>query len=204
MAGFQAPLTGRFWAPPVRSFRLDGDPPTVTVAAAYSKRRRQDTQVLHPELVQRLRKWLSTKKRLGPDDLLFPVSDKVPGGTERRTAIMMRKDLGRARREWIEEVNGDQKERRRERSDFLAYCDSRGRFADFHSHRHTFITSLERAGVSPRTAQTLARHSDIRLTMGVYTHIGLHDQTRAIQSLPGPPEAQDTDQSDEAGSSEAA
>jgi hypothetical protein len=35
-------------------------------------------------------------------------------------------------------------------------------------------------------AQTLARHSDIRLTLGVYTHVELHDQTAAIQSLPGP------------------
>ncbi len=41
--------------------------------------------------------------------------------------------------------------------------------------------------MSPRTAQSLARHSDIRLTMGVCTHIGLCDQTTAIESLPGPP-----------------
>jgi hypothetical protein len=32
----------------------------------------------------------------------------------------------------------------------------------------------------------LARHSDIRLTMNVYTHIELHDQQEAIESLPGP------------------
>jgi hypothetical protein len=36
-------------------------------------------------------------------------------------------------------------------------------------------------------AQTLARHSDIRLTLGVYTHVELHDQTAAIGTLPGPP-----------------
>ena len=39
----------------------------------------------------------------------------------------------------------------------------------------------------PRTAQALARHSDIRLTMGVYTHIGLEDQALAIEALPAPP-----------------
>lgn len=33
----------------LRSLRLDADPPTATVAACYSKRRREDTQVLHPE-----------------------------------------------------------------------------------------------------------------------------------------------------------
>ncbi len=36
-------------------------------------------------------------------------------------------------------------------------------------------------------AQTLARHSDVRLTLGIYTHIGLHDQRAAIESLPAPP-----------------
>jgi site-specific recombinase XerD len=52
--------------------------------------------------------------------------------------------------------------------------------------RHTFITQLAEAGVSPRMAQTLARHSDIRLTLGVYTHVELSDQVAAIQSLKGP------------------
>jgi hypothetical protein len=75
----------------------------------------------------------------------------------------------------------------RANSDFLAYQNDDGLFADFHSNRHTFMTNLERAGVSPRTAQSLAWHSDIRLTMGVYTHNGLHDQTTAIESLPAPP-----------------
>ena len=36
-------------------------------------------------------------------------------------------------------------------------------------------------------AQTLARHSDIRLTLGVFTHVELDDQTAAIEALPAPP-----------------
>ncbi|HEY4760010.1 MAG TPA: hypothetical protein VIH42_05460 [Thermoguttaceae bacterium] len=36
-------------------------------------------------------------------------------------------------------------------------------------------------------AQTLARHSDIRLTLGVYTHVELPDRSAAIESLPPPP-----------------
>jgi hypothetical protein len=47
--------------------------------------------------------------------------------------------------------------------------------------------SLLRAWNARGLAQTLARHSDIRLTLGVYTHVGLHDQNAAIQSLPAPP-----------------
>ena len=76
--------------------------------------------------------------------------------------------------------------------------------ADFHSMRHLFITSLERAGVSPRMAQTLARHSDIRLTLGLYTHVEIHDQTAAIESLPGPPKSEKDDEATDAGESEAA
>ena len=171
----------------LRSLCLDGDPPTAIVQAAYSKRKRQDTQVLHPEVVRLLKAWLATKPELGPEELLFPVSGRVPGGTERKTAKMMRLDLEAARRKWIKEAETDEDRAERENSDFLAYCDEAGRFADFHSNRHTFITSLERIHISPRTAQSLARHSDIRLTMGVYTHIELHDQRAAIESLPGPP-----------------
>ncbi|MGQ9915172.1 MAG: hypothetical protein ACUVQQ_12585, partial [Thermogutta sp.] len=43
----------------LRSLRLDDDPPTATVAACYSKHRRQDTQILHPELVRQLKAWLA-------------------------------------------------------------------------------------------------------------------------------------------------
>jgi integrase len=68
------------------------------------------------------------------------------------------------------------------------WADRRTAFgADFHSIRHLFVTSPERAGISPEMAQALARHSDIRLTLGVDIHVELHDQTAAIESLPGPP-----------------
>ncbi|MEA1950127.1 MAG: tyrosine-type recombinase/integrase [Planctomycetota bacterium] len=52
--------------------------------------------------------------------------------------------------------------------------------------RHTFVTNLCKADVSPKTAQTLARHSDIRLTMDVYTHVDRAEQIAAIRSLPAP------------------
>ena len=122
------------------------------------------------------------------DELLFPVSGRVPGGKERKTHKMMRLDLENvARAAWIEGAKTLEEQQAREGSDFLEYQDDAGLFADFHSNRHLFITSLERAGLSPKMAQTLARHSDVRLTLGVYTHVGLHDQTAAIASLPPPP-----------------
>jgi integrase len=46
--------------------------------------------------------------------------------------------------------------------------DTLGRVVDFHSFRHTFCTYLHRAGVPLREAMELMRHSDVRLTMGIY------------------------------------
>jgi site-specific recombinase XerD len=186
MASWTGFRKGEIGSLTLRSLRLDDDPPTATVAACYSKRRRQDSQVLHPELAKQLRDWLATK-RISPDKPLFPISGRVPGGFERKTSKMIKRDLESARKTWIEESKSPEERKERLQSDFLLYCNYDGLFADFHATRHGFITSLERAGITPKMAQTLARHSDIRLTLGVYTHIGLQDRTAAIGSLPGPP-----------------
>jgi hypothetical protein len=95
---------------------------------------------------------------------LFPVSGRVPGGIDRKKHKMMQLDMEAARTKWIENGKTATEKRRRRKSDFLAYKNEAGLFADFHSFRDLFITSLERAGIKPRMAQTLARHSDIRLT----------------------------------------
>ena len=55
---------------------------------------------------------------------------------------------------------------------------------DFHALRHTYISGLSAAGTHPKTAQELARHSDISLTMGVYLHVQLRDLGVAVDSLP--------------------
>ena len=59
-----------------------------------------------------------------------------------------------------------------------------GTRVDFHALRHTFITSLARGGVPPQIAQRLARHSDVKLTLGVYSHLGLVDLRGALEKLP--------------------
>jgi hypothetical protein len=54
------------------SFDLDADKPAVTVEAAYSKRRRRDSQLLRPDLAVLLRDYLGTKapgQPVGPGDL---------------------------------------------------------------------------------------------------------------------------------------
>ncbi len=54
----------------------------------------------------------------------------------------------------------------------------------FHSLRVTFISELERAGVSPRTIMELARHTDYRLTAGTYTDRRVLDTFGAAAKLP--------------------
>ena len=43
---------------------------------------------------------------------------------------------------------------------------------------------LAAAGVHPKEAQELARHSDINLTLSRYTHVGLRDTAAAVGQLP--------------------
>jgi hypothetical protein len=115
---------------------------------------------------------------------LFPVSEQA-GGLDRCTFEMMQKDLAHARAAWIKEAEeGPEEHERREKSAFLSYCDREGCYADFPATRHTFITNLGRAGVSPKTAQKIARHSDIRLTMNVYSHTDLAEKEEAVKRLP--------------------
>ncbi len=134
------------------SFNLDDNPPTVTVRAAYSKRRRDDVQPIRSDLAELLRSWLDGKKAGQP---VFALPEKC--------AAMLRLDLETA---------------------LVPYKDALGRFGDFHALRHTYITRLAQSGAAPKTAQTLARHSTITLTMDRYTHAKTSDQTEALNALP--------------------
>ena len=66
----------------------------------------------------------------------------------------------------------------------IAYEDEQGRRVDFHSLRHTFGTSLAKAGIAPRVAMSLMRHTDIRLTMNTYTDPKIFDLSGAVEKLP--------------------
>jgi hypothetical protein len=66
----------------------------------------------------------------------------------------------------------------------MAYRDDAGRVVDFHAFRHTFISNLAAGGVHPKTAQRLARHSTISLTMDRYTHQYGGELSAALSVLP--------------------
>ena len=136
------------------SFDLGAEPATATVKAAYSKNRRESVQPLPADVATALRDYLDGRPAAAP---------VWPGGWAGDAADMLRLDLDAAG---------------------IAFRDAEGRVADFHALRHSYITLLQRSGVHPKLAQELARHSDIRLTMNVYTHARLHDLAGAVEGLP--------------------
>ncbi len=139
-----------------QSFDFSSKPATLTIEAGYSKRRRRDVIPLRSDLADLVKNWLTERKGNRAELHLFPIAGK-------RTAEMLQDDLKTAG---------------------IRCEDETGAIVDFHALRKTFITNLSRAGVSPKMAQTLARHSDINLTMNTYTTLGVFDQSAAVESLP--------------------
>ena len=52
----------------------------------------------------------------------------------------------------------------------IDYQDEAGRYFDFHALRGELGTLLSASGTHPKVAQSIMRHSDINLTMSLYTH----------------------------------
>ena len=135
-------------------FALDGPRPSVTVRAGYSKHRREDTLPLQHETAAALNAYFADRL---PGARAFPMPDRRVG------AEIVEADLKTAG---------------------IEATDAAGRVADFHALRHTFITNLCNGGVHPKTAQSLARHSSITLTMDRYTHLSVADARAGLDALP--------------------
>ncbi len=158
------------------SFDLDGDTPTATVQAACTKNRKLAVQPLPRDVAASLRDYLADKLR------------NVPiwrAKACRKAVYMIRADLKEARKQWLSGFQDARQQAEAEQSDFLAYRDAEGRYADFHSLRHGYITMIGKAGVSAREHQDLARHSTYAMTAR-YTHSRFYDLAAAVQALPIP------------------
>ena len=139
-----------------RSLDLSDSEPSITVLAGYAKNGREATLPLRLDVAEQFRQWFS-EAGFSLDCRVFPRFNKCKG------AAMLRQDLQAAG---------------------IAYEDDAGRYADFHSLRHTFISNVGKSGATVKEAQSLARHSTSALTLDVYTHIGLHDERQAVENLP--------------------
>ncbi len=69
----------------------------------------------------------------------------------------------------------------------IPYEDERGRVADFHALRASFVSGLMRSGANPRVVQTMARHASAEMTLGIYTKLGRDDERQALERLPALP-----------------
>jgi integrase len=148
------------------SFELESESPCLRVRAAYSKRRRNDAIPLKQDIAEVLRGYIQELRlRRNKTTLVIGGSNELlwPGSWPNKAAEMLRGDL---------EAAG------------IPYEDGQGCFLDFHALRHTFGTNLANAGVSPKVAQELMRHSDVKLTLNTYTHVGLYDLAGAVEKLP--------------------
>ena len=166
MTGYERSLLYRFAAETglraneIRNLQVadfDFDGLTVTIKAGYSKRRREDVLPLRANTSELLRAFFKGK---------MP-SVKAFGGTlkqlTKRTSDMIKADLKDAG---------------------ISYVDEGGRYADFHSLRHTTGSLLAASGVHPKVAQSLMRHSDINLTLSRYTHTLAGQEAEAVAGLP--------------------
>jgi len=133
---------------------LDGARPEVRVPAASAKSRRDQAVPLRADLAAALAEHV---KDLEPTALVFPAED-FP------TIKTFKKDLKAAG---------------------IVYRDAEGRAMDFHAFgRVGFVSGLAAAGVHPKVAQALARHSTVELTMRAYTDVRVLDLQGAVEQLP--------------------
>jgi integrase/recombinase XerC len=54
---------------------------------------------------------------------------------------------------------------------------------DFHCLRHSYITTLILSGANAKAVQVLARHHDLRLTLGTYTHTTIQELAHTLPTL---------------------
>jgi integrase len=147
---------------------------TVRVEAKYTKNRKEANQPVKPATMELIQQYLILK---APTASAF----NLPSNN---LSKIFKKDIEGARAQWIQAAQNDSEERlRRIQSDFLKMKTKEGKL-DFHALRHTFGSLLAASGVHPKTAQKLMRHSDINLTMNIYTHVQESETQAAIDKLP--------------------
>ncbi len=141
----------------VEHLALDEPQPRITLPGTLTKNGQEARLPIRDDLAEDLKQWLAATGKRGTDRLF-----RVPV----ELVKILKRDLVLAG---------------------IPFCDERGRTLDVHALRHTTATFLSRAKVPPRVAQRLMRHSDIKLTMQVYTDVQQQDEAEAIAALPQVP-----------------
>lgn len=133
---------------------FDFDDCTVAVEDTYTKNRQDCIIDLRPQTAAAMKQLLQGKEK-GERVFNLPAKWKM--------VKMLRADLAEA---------------------VIDDFDDAGRRVDFHSLRHTTGSLLAASGVEPKVAQEIMRHSDIKLTMNIYTHVLRGKTGEALAKLP--------------------
>ena len=138
------------------SFELDGDEPVIVVKAGAKNKYTAERRVpLKAATVELLRKHLANKL---PEGAAFAVPPK------QHSAKMVKSDLDGGRKAWLKESPTPELRAEREKMDFLRYCNSSGRYLDFHALRHTRgVWLFEHHKAHPREVQELMGVSSLAL-----------------------------------------
>jgi integrase len=167
----------------VAQLRLDDSVPYLSLDPADEKNREGNDIPLRDDLAADLRQWLADKlhrlqdearqagapipARLPPDSALFDVPDRFVKNLDRDLVAAGIARPVQVSGKWVIDKRNE-----------------RGRSLDVHALRHTFGTLMSKGSIAPRTAQAAMRHSDIKLTMNVYTDPALLDVRGALDALP--------------------
>jgi integrase len=149
---------GELEALEVQHLTLTGPRPCLILPKRQTKNRKGADLPLRPDLAEDLKRWLAATGKRG--------SDRVFHVSESAVLHVLQRDL-----EWAG----------------IPRKDELGRTIDVHSLRHTTATHLAKAGVQPTIAKDFMRHSDINLTLSVYTDPRLLSEHEALDALPDLP-----------------
>jgi len=164
-------VTGLRWAE-LRSIRLcdvrlEAVPAFVELSAQYEKSRRGAKLPLDRRTVEALRVYMNERRlRLTHGGKVIPL-----GGLDEVSLFELPQALSRIFRRDLEFAK-------------IPQTDERGHYADLHALRHTFLTWAARSGASLIAVQKLARHTDVKLTAAVYTHLKLSDLAGVVEAMP--------------------
>ncbi len=133
---------------------LDVEQPFISVRASTTKNGKKSEIEIHPQLETELR-------RIKPED----ADGATPVFSIGMIASMwmLKRDLMAAG---------------------IPYKDAQGRRVDFHALRGSLNTHMALAKVDPQTRKEIMRHSDIKLTLDVYTDKTMLPTSQAIRCLP--------------------
>jgi integrase len=200
---------------------------TITVCRSHERETTKTGAAAVLPIPTALRPWLERQLREAPGPLLFPAPDGSQRSREADPQKILRSALSRVgivegwehRCRWCghSERAADNERRfcpnclKRTNGSGKPLAHPRGRALwpkaiplrmRFHDLRHGFATELLRRGVDVHRVQRLMRHSDVRVTTGIYGHLIVEDLRAAVemntklQALTGPenanPNAPDT------------